>query len=621
MTPLNENHARLVRATFAHLDSLLRDMEALTRPPYSPFVKERADLAPDEARLLESFIAMVRARMMTALDRLNLPRPEPALSARWSITTSLAFAEVALAELRLEGLRGYGDLAPETAREVEAVAEDIATLLRRGRALVHEAEPGGLTDQVASVPGEVGSILQALERLSRERGLAEVRPLLGAATERAVADSFEVGVFGRVSAGKSSLLNALAGEAVLPVGATPGTAVPVRIRRGASAAMVAFLDGGARSIPLDAIAAYATEAENPQNRLGVRAIDVTVPGVTQGLSFLDTPGVGSLARSGPAQTFAWLPRCDLGLVLVAAGSGTLSRDDIALVAGLTQAGIACRVLVSKADLLAPVEIANTVSHIARELAEALPSGRAIPIEPISTQRPEGNALARLRHDVLEPLARDRTSASREALRGRLHRLVIVTAGALAGRTEGGRAAMSLRHQTREAAGRTIRKATDALLGAAPAILEQALEAVLAAWETGTDGAPVAGRAILAASNPPLEAIGRVLVAAREGVEEPEAVRVPPLFDPAWVDTIPAIPPPRFLARPFARSLARRRLAPLAGPLQEALGRYGARLDAWARQRLDEALTAVEEGALSSADPGPLPPELADLDRRTDRALS
>lgn len=71
--------------------------------------------------------------------------------------------------------------------------------------------------------------------------------------------------------------------------------------------------------------------------------------VPAGLRFLDTPGIGSLSQSGPAQAFAWLPRCDLGVVLVAAGN-PVGTDDLALLTGLTRAGITARVLLSKSDV-------------------------------------------------------------------------------------------------------------------------------------------------------------------------------------------------------------------------------------------------------------------------------
>jgi hypothetical protein len=334
--PLNENHVRRLQATFWYVDDLLRSIEALTHPDLSPFVRERPDLSQDEARMLLSFVGLARSRMLAALDRLGIPRPEQMLSARRSVATSLLFAEISLSELETRSLRGYGALDPVAAEEITALSADLQNLMRRGKALLEEQEEGGLVEQVASLAGLAGEVLRRLLAVSTARGLTEMRPLIAAAAERAAATTLDVGVFGRVSSGKSSLINALVGEPVLPVGATPVTAVPLRVSQGPHAVEVRFRDGKTEQIPLSALPEVATEEKNPQNARGVRSIEVTVPGAPPGLRLLDTPGVGSLASSGSAQAFAWLPRCDFGLVLVAAGT-PLGRDETALVSGLRHA--------------------------------------------------------------------------------------------------------------------------------------------------------------------------------------------------------------------------------------------------------------------------------------------
>jgi hypothetical protein len=105
-SPLNESQVRRIQATFWYVDDLLKGVEALTHPDPSPFTRERPDLSQDEARLLLSFVGLARGRMLAALDRLGIPRPEQKLSARRSVSTSLTYAEIALSELDTRSLRG-----------------------------------------------------------------------------------------------------------------------------------------------------------------------------------------------------------------------------------------------------------------------------------------------------------------------------------------------------------------------------------------------------------------------------------------------------------------------------------------------------------------------------------
>jgi hypothetical protein len=220
-TALNEGDVRRILTTFSHVDDLLKHVEALCHPDPSPFARERPDLSPEEGRLLLSFVVLARHRMVAALDRLGIPRPGQTISARRSATTAFTFAEIAFSELEARALRGYGAVDPRAAEEITALAADLQELARRGTALLREQEEGGVVEQVGRVPGPAGKVLSELLAVGTRHGLTEVRPLIAAAAERATATTLDIGVFGRVSAGKSSLINALVGQAVLPVGATP----------------------------------------------------------------------------------------------------------------------------------------------------------------------------------------------------------------------------------------------------------------------------------------------------------------------------------------------------------------------------------------------------------------
>lgn len=614
MSPgLNEHQVRRILATFGYVDDLLKSVEALAHPDTSPFSRERPDLSPDEARLLLSFVSGARARMLAALDRLGIPRPEQKLSAGRSASTALRFAQVSLSELNTRSLRGYGSLDQAAGGEVTAVAADLETLMRRGMDLLSEQEAGGFAEQIGSLRGPAGEVLRALLQISTERSLAEVRPLIAAAAERAMATTFDVGVFGRVSSGKSSLINALVGGEALPVGATPVMAVPVRIRRGDPAVEVRFRAGRAEKATLAELPSYATEQHNPQNRKDVLSIEASLPTAPEGLRFVDTPGVGSLTASGPAQAYAWLPRCDLGVVLVAAGT-PLGRDETALVAGLRHAGIECRVLLSKADLLDPGEAERARAYVASELAPTLGGDDPINVLPVSTRPGHAEGLQRFRTEVLEVLAADHVRRANRALKTRLRRLIAVTAAALEGSGVTVESAGIDLERRRGAASEAIGRETDRLAGSARTVLEATAEAVADAWAAGQDGASAARMAIQAAAGRALSVVRGAVEAARSNAEAaPETRRVPPLFDPEFLDAIKELPPPR-LAPGFLRSgAARRAVAPLLPFLDDALARFAVRIRAWGEGALKELQATPDDAPTGNV----RNEELAALERLVD----
>ncbi len=84
-------------------------------------------------------------------------------------------------------------------------------------------------------------------------------------------------MFGRVSSGKSSLLNAILDTEVLPVGVTPVTSVPTRITHGEQPSLtVSFADAPVKSFEIALLGEFATEQQNPGN-VKLARITVTLP--------------------------------------------------------------------------------------------------------------------------------------------------------------------------------------------------------------------------------------------------------------------------------------------------------------------------------------------------------
>jgi hypothetical protein len=81
-------------------------------------------------------------------------------------------------------------------------------------------------------------LLRTIERIVTNRGLVEFRPALATIVDRLAESRFEIALFGRVSSGKSSLLNYILGSAALPVGVNPITAVPTRVVYGSQPRLI-----------------------------------------------------------------------------------------------------------------------------------------------------------------------------------------------------------------------------------------------------------------------------------------------------------------------------------------------------------------------------------------------
>ena len=182
-------------------------------------------------------------------------------------------------------------------------------------------------------PADPAARLRMLEGLARQADAADITRQARELAGRVAEGRFYLACVGQFKRGKSTLLNALVGRALLPTGVAPVTSAVTVLRHGAeTAARVWFQDGHALEIPPEEIGAYVSESENPENRKGVRAVEVFVPSplLAGGMCLVDTPGLGSVFGGNAAVTRAFVPHVDAALVVIGADP-PLSGDELRLV--------------------------------------------------------------------------------------------------------------------------------------------------------------------------------------------------------------------------------------------------------------------------------------------------
>jgi GTP-binding protein EngB required for normal cell division len=258
---------------------------------------------------------------------------------------------------------------------------------------------------------------------------------LSAILDRIESKSFEVALFGRVSSGKSSLLNRIIGADVLPVGVNPITAVPTRIVYGSKPRILLTTAGqNPQALEIERVMEFVTEQQNPANKKRVERLIVEYPSekLKEGVVLVDTPGLGSLASAGAAETLAYLPRCDLGVVLIDAGS-TLTAEDLSTLQALNEAAIQTVVLLSKADLLAADDIVKAKEYIAQQIRSNLHLELAV--HAVSVQPAFIYLLNDWFDDELAPLYEWHQQLTKESLRRKIGALRDAVSGILKARVD------------------------------------------------------------------------------------------------------------------------------------------------------------------------------------------
>ncbi len=228
-------------------------------------------------------------------------------------------------------------------------------------------------DRGPEVPPDGSSTLSGVAALAREAGLESLVAEANRATERIAEGRFYVACVGQFKRGKSTLLNALIGEPMLATGVAPVTSVVTVIRYGTErGARVRAAGRDWEAIPVDSLAAYVSENENPENEKGVEAVEVFVPAklLDSGMSLVDTPGVGSVFAGGTRATRAFVPHIDAALVVLGADP-PISGEELALVEEVAGQVSTLIFVLGKADRLSERERLEAIRFTERILERRL----------------------------------------------------------------------------------------------------------------------------------------------------------------------------------------------------------------------------------------------------------
>jgi len=227
-------------------------------------------------------------------------------------------------------------------------------------------------------------LAQLAEELGSNRIAEEARDLAGRISE----GRFYVACIGQFKRGKSTLINALIGDPVLPVGFTPVTAVPTVIRFGDKRrARIQVRDSSWQEVSVSDLNQYVSEECNPENTKGIRGVEVFVPSslLAGGMCFVDTPGLGSVFTGNTAATHAFTPHVDAALVVIGADP-PLAGEELALVEAVAQQVQDLVLVLNKADRTTPEEKAAAVNFADRQVRKRLQRGLGPILEVSAAER-------------------------------------------------------------------------------------------------------------------------------------------------------------------------------------------------------------------------------------------
>ncbi len=275
--------------------------------------------------------------------------------------------------------------------------------------------------------------LSAIARVASQAGAISIAKDALELSERLSAGRFFVACLGQFKRGKSTLINALLEQDILPRGVAPVTSVVTVLRYGVPRARVRLAADAWREIQLAELRDYVAEAYNPQNRKGVTGVEVYCPSalLEPGLCLVDTPGISSVFSGNTQETHDFVPQIDAAIVVLG-GDPPISADELMLLETVRQRVADVLLVLNKVDRISEQECEEARAFTESIVAQRMPGFHAPLYEVSALERFEQRGaerqwpqlIAHLRGlaELTSPAIVERASERGvEALAARLHR--------------------------------------------------------------------------------------------------------------------------------------------------------------------------------------------------------
>jgi GTPase SAR1 family protein len=196
---------------------------------------------------------------------------------------------------------------------------------------------------------------------------------------------FNLVVLGQFKRGKTTLINALLGAEILPTAVVPLTSIATILQYGETLNInVYFNDGRVTEIEPAGLPQYVTEKGNPRNEKDVQEVIITYPSpyLKDGVSLIDTPGVGSVYEHNTDVAYQYLPKSDAALFLLSVDQ-PVSKAELDFLKDVKEYSHRIFFLQNKADYVGPEDLGESISFSKKIIEECMDS--EVKILPLSAK--------------------------------------------------------------------------------------------------------------------------------------------------------------------------------------------------------------------------------------------
>jgi GTPase Era involved in 16S rRNA processing len=205
--------------------------------------------------------------------------------------------------------------------------------------------------------------------------------------EKLSGNKFYLVILGLFKRGKSSFINAMLEEQIVPTGVIPLTAIITLIEYGESpSAVIYFEDNKTENVSLDMVADFIAEAKNPNNEKHVAKVVIFSPNpMLKRITLIDTPGVGSSLAHNTEATLRFVNKIDAALFILSTDI-PITQLEVDFLKDLKKNVPKVIFILNKSDLLQKEKLEELLSYNLNVLNGIC--DKRIKIDPVSSLKAE-----------------------------------------------------------------------------------------------------------------------------------------------------------------------------------------------------------------------------------------
>lgn len=247
-------------------------------------------------------------------------------------------------------------------------------------------------------------IKKAFDLLDADDAVTLQASRAGHLIEKLESGDVTISIIGQFKRGKSALANSILGMDVLPVGIVPITSAVTAIRYGQPRAEVVYRNGKVEKTQFDELHRFISQLENVDNELDIEEVNIYIPSqfLRGGISFVDTPGVGSFHKQNTEEAYEYMKESDAVIFLLSVDS-PINEIEMKFLESTRDFVGKFFFAVNKTDTITPQETEAYIAYCAGILDQVMET-KSSSLFPVSAKA--GTGVDELKQAIIEDLNRE-----------------------------------------------------------------------------------------------------------------------------------------------------------------------------------------------------------------------